>query len=350
MQVGMVAPGVVPTPQSSLLASALQEIVVKTLGRGVGWWVLVLALLGALLPMPRGTSAPPGRSPSAEPLLSPDAAAKVVLIPYALCLLGAMSLIVIQRSTYLTPILPAIVVLASFPLARLLADGPAAGTPARRVAAGVALVVVVTATAVPAIRFDMALAATDTRTQAKTWVESNLPPGSRIALEDFGPPLNPTEAQLLRALQIDSTRVGSWQAAKRGLNQMKLEVGRARRPQFAIFGVGEGQVFTMGASVEAFQLPDPMLDPAALEAELERRAIRYVILSSKAQPDRPMEGAEPPAAPRDRGFSRWLGERAVRIARFVQDRPAPTIDRGPGRSFHSPVIEVYEIRASQRRT
>jgi hypothetical protein len=29
--------------------------------------------------------------------------------------------------------------------------------------------------------------------------------------------------------------------------------------------------------------------------------------------------------------------------RFVALRPVPTIDRGAGRSFHDPVIEIYEI-------
>jgi len=61
-----------------------------------------------------------------------------------------------------------------------------------------------------------------------------------------------------------------------------------------------------------------------------------------------MDGAEPPASVRPQPFVEWLGGRATRVARFADDRGAPFIDRGPGRSFHNPVIEIYEIGAKRR--
>lgn len=324
---------------SSFSASGLQEMFVKTLGRGVGWVVLALAVAGVLLPaLRRGGDSPrdPGR-PAPTAHHGSAAAQRIVLVSYVLCVLAVMSLITVKRSTYLTPILPPIAVLASLPLARMFGAGGARARPGSGAAAWAALVLAIAVTATPAIRFDAALGAVDTRTQAKIWVERNLPAGSRIAVEDYGPVLNPTEAQLTEALEIDTTRVGSWRAAKRGLNLMRLEVGRTRRPQFEILRIGGGS--------GPFQLPDPMKQAGELAAEIVSREVRYVILSSKAQLARPMEGAEPPAWSADQSFAEWLRAHSERIARISQDRPVPVIDRGHGRSFHSPVIEIFEVVA-----
>jgi hypothetical protein len=42
-------------------------------------------------------------------------------------------------------------------------------------------------------RYDDSITRTDTRTVAKNWVEANIPKGSRIALEMYGPPLDPKD-------------------------------------------------------------------------------------------------------------------------------------------------------------
>jgi hypothetical protein len=97
-------------------------------------------------------------------------------------------------------------------------------------------------------------------------------------------------------------------------------------------------------------LPNPDASPDFLTQSIERLGIRYVVLSSKASPGRPMEGAEPPALDRPQPFVEWLNAHAARVARFAEDRPVPVIDRGPGRSFHNPVIEVYEIGAKPEET
>jgi len=73
------------------------------------------------------------------------------------------------------------------------------------------------------------------------------------------------------------------------------------------------------------------------------QGIEYVILTSKAQQYRPMEGAAPPAGETEWAFSEWLAENARLIEKFTAEREVPVIDRGVGRSFHNPVIEVYKV-------
>ena len=62
----------------------------------------------------------------------------------------------------------------------------------RRVAVPVAVVVLGVAFALPladSIAFDRALSGTDTREVAREWIQQNVPAGSLIAVENYGPPL-----------------------------------------------------------------------------------------------------------------------------------------------------------------
>ncbi|MFH1865025.1 MAG: hypothetical protein ABIK85_04010, partial [Candidatus Eisenbacteria bacterium] len=131
------------------------------------------------------------------------------------------------------------------------------------------------------------------------------------------------------------TAVESWEGPKRQLAEMKLDVGRARAPQFELYGIDWGDA--------AFRLPDPWGQPDALASAMDSLGIRYVILSSKAQQHRPMEGAAPPAFEAEWAFSEWLTTNATLVQRFTAQRDVPVIDRGAGRSFHNPVIEVYAL-------
>jgi hypothetical protein len=59
-----------------------------------------------------------------------------------------------------------------------------------------------------------------------------------------------------------------------------------------------------------------------------------------------MEGAAPPAIETEWAFSEWLAENARLVEKFTAEREVPVIDRGVGRSFHNPVIEVYEVTSA----
>ncbi|MBM3307537.1 MAG: glycosyltransferase family 39 protein [Candidatus Eisenbacteria bacterium] len=353
-QVTMVSqPGV--AQEASSFVAGLREIFGRTVGSGVGWPVVALALAALLVPVRFMGGAPSWSVDEREAAYATQerraaAEGRMLAALYALAVVLVAALMTVKRSTYLTPALPAIAALAGAGLDGALAaafSGTARGIIGRTAAAarrgpaaafiGVALVAAVGA---PSVLFVASLDRPDTRTLAKHWIERHVAAGSRVAVEDYGPVLNPTEEQLRSLIELSGTAVGSWQAPKRRLNELKLEVGAARHPQFEVYGIDWGE--------RAHRLPNPDAAPDSLAAAIERLRVRYVVLSSKASPGRPMDGAEPPASVRPQPFVEWLGGRATRVARFADDRGAPFIDRGPGRSFHNPVIEIYEIGAKRR--
>jgi hypothetical protein len=296
--------------------------------RGVGWSIVALAVVGALMPV-----AVPGRRSELRATGRGAFAGKTIATVYVVAVLVAAALITVKRSTYITPALPAVAALAGAGIAALFRWAP-------RAVLGVAVVVVAGLSAVPAVRFDAALERPDTRTLARTWIEANVPPGTRAAVEDYGPVLNPTETQLRELLATDTTAVGSWKGTKARVNEVRLEVGAARVPQYEVYAIDWWE--------EPFRLPNPDVAPDELALAIRRLRIRYVVMSSKASSSRPMEGAEPPQAPVPQPFVEWVEGHGTRVARFAEEQPTPWIDRGPGRSFHNPVIEVYAIEAGRR--
>jgi hypothetical protein len=333
------------------------EVFARTLGNGVGWPIVLLAVVGAFVPVRFMGGAPAWSGDGDDMAYAQRArhvafAGKSAAIVYVLAVVAFAMLITVKRSTYLTPALPAIAALAGTGLDGALAFlfSATARTPAGRTTAAarrgpaVAFITIALAlaAAAPAVRFDAAICRTDTRTRARDWIELHVAPGTPVAVEDYGPVLNPTNKQLGTLLVADETKVGSWQGPKRSLNALRLEVGAARRPQFEVYCIDWWE--------DAFRLPNPDESPDSLAQSIERLGIRYVVLSSKASPGRPMEGAEPPANDSPQLFVDWLRAHAVLVARFVEDRPAPVIDRGPGRSFHNPVIEIYEMSAKRKGT
>jgi len=338
--------------EASSFADGFREVFAGSIGNGIGWPIVVLAVLGAFVP---------SRFMGGAPVWSGDddevahalrdrriaAGGRLVASWYALAVVVFALLITVKRSTYLTPALPAIAALAGAGLDGALAAafGATSRTPsgstsaaARRgpVVAFVAVAVAVAA-GVPSVLFGEALTREDTRTTAARWIEQNVPPGVRVAVEYYGPELNPTEAQLRTLIETDLTAVNTWAQSKRRMGDLRLEAGATKQPQFEVYGIGWWE--------DPYRLPAADEAADSLAAAVERLGIRVVVLSSKAAPGRPMEGAEPPAAAGPQPFVDWLAAHAVCVARFAQDRPAPFIDRGPGRSFHDPVIEVYLVRA-----
>jgi hypothetical protein len=306
---------------ASSFADGLREVFVKTLGRGVGLPILALAVAGVVAcagSCRRGA---------------------VILVSYVAAVLVFALLITVKRSTYLTPALPAIAALAGAGVDALFFRPSARRVRLRAAGCAVVLAVVAIA-AVPSARYDAALASVDTRTAAKLWLEEHVPAGSRIAVEEFGPVLNPTTNELALLSEETSTAVESWQGPKARLAELRREVGSARAPQF--------EVYDIGAAEGPFGLPDSMKEPGLLVQRIEGAGIAYVVLSSKAQPERPMDGAENPRGATQSPFQTWLSGRARLVARFVEERPMPVIDRGQGRAFHNPVIEIYELPTGGR--
>jgi len=292
--------------------------------------VVALALVGCLAPSRLWGGLGSGRQESVGPTA---AGGKAVLVSYVVAVLVVMSLLTVKRSTYLTPALPAVAVLAAAGLETVFVSWR---RPGRLLAASTAALVVLILTAMPSLEFDRALGTQDTRTRAKLWVENTIPPGAKIALETYGPVLYPTVEQLGASVKGSTTAVESWEGPKRRLAELKLEVGLERAPQFELYGIDWGDA--------AFRLPDPWEQPDALASAMDTLGIQYVILTSKAQQYRPMEGAAPPAVETEWVFSEWLAGNARLVERFTAEREVPVIDRGVGRSFHNPVIEVYKVK------
>ncbi len=337
-QFTMVSEAGVAQEASSYLVG-LREIFVESLGRGIGWVVMLMAAAGALLPIglwrARLNYAQRRRwRPDAlrgEPTIADAASARAIAVSFSITVLLVMSLLTVKRATYLTLALPAVAFLAAVGL-----EGLFARLAAQRYRAFAAALVVIVATGVPSVRYSRALALPDTRTRAKEWVEAHVEPGTGIALEDYGPVLNPTVHQLEAEMMAGSTAIESWRGPKRALNEMRLDLGRSREPRYELYGIDWGR--------EPFRLPGAASDPAGLAAAIDSLGVRYVILSSKAAPWRAMTGAEAPARPAGQEFSLWLLDNAVPIAVFGDETSMPVIDRGRGRSFHNPMIEIHEIK------
>ena len=98
--------GVAQEPTS--FVAGLGEIVLKTLGRGVSWPVVVLAVLGAALPISLWSGALRRRAKgrNGRPTLTSAAAGRAIAVFYTAAVVIFMSLLTVKRATYLTPALP----------------------------------------------------------------------------------------------------------------------------------------------------------------------------------------------------------------------------------------------------
>lgn len=139
---------------------------VKTFGWGIGWPLLAVACFGI------------GRAVVQRewPLLV------VASLPVGLYLVMGSSHMYVAR--FMLPGLPALIVVAAVVLNDL-------GRHAWPVAAIVGCLVVA-GTLPTTVRFDALMGRVDTRTQARTWIQANVPAGARVAAEGpaIGPPLD----------------------------------------------------------------------------------------------------------------------------------------------------------------
>jgi len=112
----------------------------------------------------------------------------LLLAPYALAYFVYISTWSELADRYLLPILPLLLLLA----VRLCLEVVDLRPAARRFAAPAVALVLVAALVAPlagSIAYDRELSGADVRVRAKAWVEGNVPAGSIVATENYGPPL-----------------------------------------------------------------------------------------------------------------------------------------------------------------
>ena len=126
----------------------------------------------------------------------------VMLAPYVIVYFVYISTWKALADRYLLPVLPLLALLA----ARLCMDVLRVRGSRRRVLVPVVAALVAAALYVPlsaSIDFDRGLSGPDARLRAKAWVETNVPAGSVVAAENYGPPLVSAEHERYYAGERD---------------------------------------------------------------------------------------------------------------------------------------------------
>ncbi len=132
----------------------------------------------------------------------------LILIVFPLVLFVLIGSWKSMAARYLLPLTPFLVLIAAFFLDAILTKiasplgkkNPRFPLPVlqSRYLNWVVIVLVLFPSVVKVLRFDYLLTQKDTRTLAKEWINRNLPKGSTLALESYGPPLSPDDFNLLR--------------------------------------------------------------------------------------------------------------------------------------------------------
>jgi 4-amino-4-deoxy-L-arabinose transferase-like glycosyltransferase len=218
----------------------------------------------------------------------------LILAPYVLVYFLYISTWKALADRYLLPILPLLVLLA----VRLCVDAvrlPKKGRTAAAVAVAGVLAVALGAPLVSSLEFNGTLAGADTRLTAKAWVEENLPAGSVIAAENYGPPL-------LRA-------------------------------EDAAYWAGRGEA-PPAYRLYSLALPSPTVpEPTHSLAWVRERDVEYVIVSSTVS-QRVLAAA--PVYPEIVAFYEALEDEAELVKVFT-----------PAAGEGGPEIKVYRLRASE---
>jgi 4-amino-4-deoxy-L-arabinose transferase-like glycosyltransferase len=130
----------------------------------------------------------------------------LILLAYPLLQFAMVAVWKSRATRYLFPMAPFFILIGAVFLDYLFRRGaqrfaPAGAGRKRRLlwtaAAALLLAAVIAPSAVQVVKFDAALAGRDSRTRAKDWIEFNIPPGSRIALEMYGPPISRQDYSVL---------------------------------------------------------------------------------------------------------------------------------------------------------
>lgn len=158
---------------------------VKTLIWGLGIGLFVASLAGVLFAVIRHKRA--------DLIL--------VSLPTTFLLIAGVQEMYFAR--FILPILPALLVLAGLVTAVLAAQVTKNQRYARLVLASIALIFLIQPLAT-SVRHDYLLTLTDTRALSKTWIESNIPSGARIAVDwpFHGPPLSTYDKEIPQSQEL----------------------------------------------------------------------------------------------------------------------------------------------------
>ena len=218
----------------------------------------------------------------------------LMLAPYAIIYYLYISTWQALADRYLLPLLPVLVLFA----ARLCVEALRLSGTRRLVAAAVAAGLVALALFVPlsaSLAYDGSLSGPDTRLRARAWVESNVPAGSVIAAENYGPPLGSVD------------HVGFYTG------------DRARPPLYRLVSLA---------------LPGPGVpEPTHSMAWLQGQQADYVIVSSTVS-DRVLAAAQ--VYPQIAAFYRSLDASAELVKVFT-----------PGDGERGPTIKLYRLDGSR---
>lgn len=288
--------------------------------------------------------------------------ADVLLLSFPITYIAFMLATSGLQYRYLMPVLPFFSLLAAVFLVDAVtgltrhAVVPRAYGPALTTVATLALTV---QPAAQSIALDLSLSQPDTRTQAKAWIEPNIPAGSHIAVENYGPPLLSALTPLPEAKRPTGsveewgehrdqiTEHAAWgrvRNSRLGQEWKKYDalVEEARKsahqglPRYVIFKL-RPIPYVWQIRLETGQVREHQVDGFPeyryfFEPErfLSENSIQYVVLSSGTHTSEKMKMN--------------LQQRADLLHRVEKDRPVGWIGELPLYSFHNPTIEIYRLK------
>ncbi|MCD6288764.1 MAG: glycosyltransferase family 39 protein [Candidatus Hydrogenedentes bacterium] len=172
---------------------------------------------------------------------------------------------------------------------------------------------------------------TDTRTQAKEWIETHIPAGSSIAIDSgnfniakFSPPINDSASSLRRKIdQIRTDPPAKWATAKKMIEQyFEIKLKHASGTGYNLYRIAH----TLDETI------DPMVD---LDWLVDK-GVEYIVVSSYAYKiyRDPVYAARNPE--KARVYSEFYDrlDKDCRLLKVFQ----PLSEEGPG-----PIIKIYEV-------
>jgi hypothetical protein len=288
--------------------------------------------------------------------------ADILLLSFPLTYLAFLLVTGGLQHRYLMPVLPFFCLLAALflvemahALLRLAIVPQRLGRPIMAAAAfGLAL-----QPAAQSVTLALSLSQTDTRTQAKQWIEKNIPGGSRIALESYGPPLLSARTAASQRNQssatvedwqehrekitersvygrLKSSRLGQQWKAYNSLVDTVRENAHQGRPRYLVFGL-RPIPYPWRVRLETGQVSEDdvrarpefkyFFEP---EDFLRENNIEYVVLTSGTDTSEKM---------------RAIVEQQTTLLHQVKRQP--WLAHLPFYSFHNPAIEVYRLESAK---
>jgi hypothetical protein len=247
----------------------------------VGWPVCVLAICGCTW------------------AIAADWRRGILLVSFTLAYLAFIANTV-PMTRYLNVVLPTFALAAAFTVARV-ADAFGRRAP---LAAGMLTAAVLVPGLIISVRTDLFFRQPDTRTVAREFVESHLPPGSSILVQPYSAPLRPSRDSLLEALREN---LGSEARASIKF-QLMLGLDPYPSPAYRLIYLGDG-----GEDPEKIYISPGAFAGSAGLAPLRARGITYVILK--------LGNVDNPAL---RPLIAALAREGRRIAEFSPYRPDAT--------------------------